>query len=183
MCPLSLSHRAQAIVYTRASLCKPHQNINKTYPSATHYQRQHLTPCNEFHLFWPPLHTRLTPHPTYTPLLLKTVTHSWSVNTPVDPKAPPTKEHIFRLLQSGHWEERQQGGVIGPLVEADLKTQSWASVLPFTKCCYHSCNCIDLSHRSAPLWTVSQGLHLYSLLVHTPLTFTIQVALKQCYKE
>lgn len=132
-CSLFSSHRAQAIIYTRASLCKPHQNINKTYPSATHCQRQHLTPGKGFHLFWPSLHTRLTPHPTYTPLLLKTVTHSWSVNTPVDPKPTTTKEHIFHLLRSGHWEERQQGSVIGLLVEADLKTQP---------ACYHLRNVV-----------------------------------------
>lgn len=53
-------------------------------------------------------------------------------------------------------------------------------LLPFRKC-YHSCNCIHLSHTPAPLYTVPQALHLYSPLVHTPLILTIQAVLRHCY--
>lgn len=76
--------------------------------------------------------------------------------------------------------ERQQGGVIRPLVEGDLKAQSRASVLPFRKSCCHICNCIHLSQTPAPLFTTSQGLHLYSPLACAPLTFIIQAVLQHC---
>lgn len=110
--------------------------------------------------------------------------HSHGHNPPGHTSRWPPPLHTFSLTHSpsaGDWMERQQGGVIGPLVEGSLKSQSGASVLLFRKCCYDSCNCIHLSHTPAPLYTVSQGLHLYSPLAHTPLTFTIQAVLKHCY--